>query len=270
MEAKTTALSEILRKSTNIDALSAHQATIFSMIQSLKTEEYLQIIQNDLLLKPFIEFRTNFKSFDYSTVVHLLFKSSVANYKNFLWSNFNTVQSIYRNLCNVPEIFLIIKTVEELEDLCVVFDCAPQAKRTPRDSFGRIKCPLAQDRENLRFLIHEFTHLAMQNTYGNEGKPYSINDDSRCNVFEDLLDELALSKNDDVKNYFPKNVSHAEILPRFLELLVPHETDKHVSVNRIRSLQPLFNFFYKFTVEDIKNKRHIPDMRCVGSKYYLM
>lgn len=246
-------MSEILMTSTTIDALSANQTTIFSLLQSLHRDEYFEIIGNVSLLKNYIAFRSNFKSFDNSTVVKLLFKCSVINNENYKRSNFNTIQRIFETLCNVPEIYLILKTVEEPNhNVSIVFDCASKVGLIPRNSSGELTCPLSANEDTFGFLIHELTVLAMQEIYENDGKPYRKNEASREKFFNDLLFEL--SKDENIQNHFSKNLSHVEILPIFFKFLLFCEKDTAKLGKVIKSLKPLFNFYYQVTIDDMETK----------------
>lgn len=247
---KSMALSEILKSSSDVNDQLVNQSMIYSSLQCLEREDFFKIIKDDLLLRNYIAFRKNFKSFDDSTVVHMLFKCSVINNEYYKRSHYNTIQSIFETLCNVPEIHFIFKLVAEL-NYKIIFDYTSQANT--QIASDEIKCPLSDDDETLGFLIYKLTVLAMQETYENDGKPYySDNKYSRKNHFDELLSKLAEDVN--FKQYFPGSVAHVEILPRFFQLLLQYETGPTVSIKLMKLLQPLFNFYFKFTVEDMKSK----------------
>ena len=137
---------------------------------------------------------------DDSHIIYLLSKSRLGfGQKDRKY--FGTIQGLYKQLDNIPEISTILKVVEHSELREIIFDFendsivdldptrSSEIEGTCYSREGRIYIGAKKESKLLGNLAHELTHLAMQVCYDNECNPYEESDEQKKSKFGKIVSQ---------------------------------------------------------------------------------
>jgi len=111
--------------------------------------------------------------------------------------------------------------------------------------------------ETLAVMAHEFCHFAMKLVYGNNAKPYKLDDDAAMEEFEEISDKClehweSESVIGSVYEHYPDEMCHAELIVRVVHLMALYRNQPKKLEAVRNTFGCLFDFYENKIVPEMK------------------
>lgn len=223
--------------------------------------------------------RKFFETNENSTIMELVSKSRLGFGSD--QRNFRKIQTFFEALYALPGVQPILKVVANAKNVDIVFDFnrGSIADMDPTQLFdnnlvrgrtiysvGNILIGAKREDENdiLAVIAHELTHYAMFLMYNNDGNPYEVEDETRKDRFEVIVecyDKETRSTNDVIENAYCYAESDIplELIVRPPQLMATYRNDPEILAAIRETFSELFDFYEDVVLADCN--REFPMMK---------